>query len=75
MRAPVEMDHVGKEDVTITLLCVVNITMRTRKSIPSFVAAQNGQIESIHNLPDNTCLSLCRFEKIQNPPVRKYSKV
>ena len=75
MRAPVEMDHVGKEDVTITLLCVVNITMRTKKSIPSFVSAQIGQIELTHNLSGNTCLSLCRLEKIQNQPVKKCSKV
>ena len=39
LRITVGMDHVGKEDVTITLLCVVNITMRTKKSIPSFVTA------------------------------------
>ena len=63
MRITIRMGHAGKEDVIITLLCVVNITMITKKGIPFFVIAWNGQTESIHNLPDNTCLSLCRLEK------------
>ena len=39
LRITVGMDHAGKEDVIITLLCVVNITMITKKGIPFFVTA------------------------------------
>ena len=74
-RIPVPMDHAGEEDANIMLLCVENITMITRKGMFISVIVWNGQIESIHNLPGNTCPLLCRLEKIQNPTVRKYLMV
>ena len=67
------IESTGKNGSCWNRSCDYNVTM-CREHYNENKERHSLLIELTHNLSGSTCLSSCRLEKIQNPPVRKCLK-